>query len=81
METCMKFFSVKKHSVLVFYIVLMSSLICPVAGCSNMYEGFRSVRVNNCYDLNYTEQEECLQENDVSYQTYEEERKKAQKRD
>ena len=45
-----------------------------------MYEGFKSVKAEDCYRLTYPEQEQCLQQVDVSYEEYEQEREKTLRR-
>ena len=53
------------------------AFVCLVtlAGCGNVYEGFKTMKLEDCYQLSYPDQEECLLENDVSYDEYESERK------
>lgn len=58
-----------------FSLLCLLGLIPGIVGCSNMYEGIKSVTVNDCYKLNYPEQQECLDQADVSYEMYEKERK------
>ena len=50
--------------------MVLVGLFC-LAGCRGMYEGFKSVKSEDCYRLPYPEQEQCLQQMDVSYEEYE----------
>lgn len=50
-------------------------VLFTVSGCSNMYEGLKASRQEDCYRLSYPDQQECLRETDVSYEEYEKERK------
>jgi len=52
---------------------MLSPDFCILGGCSNMYEGFKAIKLDECYRLPYPEQEDCLQEIDVSYEQYEKE--------
>ena len=43
-------------------------------GCRGVYEGFKSASAEECYKLAYPEQQQCLQQVQMSYEEYEKER-------
>jgi hypothetical protein len=52
-------------------IRILCYLFLPIlTSCSNMYEGFKASELDECYRLSYPDQEECLRENEVSYEEY-----------
>lgn len=57
---------------------VLVALACLVllGGCRGMYEGFKMSKAEECYRLNYPEQEQCLRDVNVSYDEYEKERTK-----
>lgn len=50
------------------FVVSVSLVV--ITGCQNFYEGFRLSSLEQCYRLNYTEQEECFRENNMDYDSY-----------
>ena len=54
----------------------VSALVCLVffLGCRGVYEGFKSTSAEECYKLAYPDQEQCLQQVQMSYEEYEKER-------
>lgn len=58
--------------------VLIAVVVTGLSSCRNMYEGFHAQGLERCYTLPYPEQQDCLRQNDVSYEEYEEQRKQQQ---
>ena len=52
------------------------ALVCLLffLGCRGVYEGFKSVSAEECYKLAYPEQQQCLEQAQMSYEEYEKER-------
>lgn len=55
-------------------LIVVVTCLCFLPGCRGMYEGFKSLKAEDCYRLAYPDQEQCLQQVDVSYEEYEKER-------
>ena len=66
-------------NVLLKFIYVVCSL--SLLACSNFYDGFKAVEMDSCYRLPYPDQEECLQQIDMSYEEYEQQREEAKKQD
>ena len=65
---------------------LLFKFICVVfsltlLACSNFYDGFKAVEIDNCYRLPYPDQEECLRQIDIGYEEYKQQREEAKRRD
>ena len=56
-------------------IVALGCLVL-LGGCRGLYEGFKMSKTEDCYRLAYPDQEQCLQQVNVSYDEYEKERGK-----
>lgn len=54
-------------------ICAFACLFC-LGACRGLYEGFRSAKAEDCYRLAYPEQEQCLQQINITYDEYEKER-------
>ncbi len=56
--------------------VLILLVLAVLIGCSkeSWYEGFRSVRENECYKLQGMQRDECLRNADVRYNQYNKDR-------
>jgi hypothetical protein len=63
-----------------FFVLVFFGCLVFFSGCRGMYEGFKSVKTEDCYRLPYPEQAQCLQQVDVSYEEYEQEREKTLRR-
>lgn len=66
-------------NILINFIYIISVL--NLLACSNFYDGFKAVEIDNCYKLPYPDQEECLRQIDISYEEYKQQREEAEKRD
>lgn len=55
-------------------LIVGVAYLCFLPGCRGMYEGFKTQKAEDCYRLAYPDQEQCLQQVDVSYEEYEKER-------
>jgi hypothetical protein len=58
-------------------IVALGGLVF-LGGCRGLYEGFKMSKAEDCYRLAYPDQEQCLQQVNVSYDEYEKERGRKQ---
>ncbi len=58
-------------------LLVVATLACQGCSRSAWYEGFRQSRMNECYKLPDIGREQCLKETEVSYETYQKERRKA----
>lgn len=58
-------------------IVILGCLVL-MSGCRGLYEGFKMSKAEDCYRLSYPDQEQCLQQVNMSYEEYEKERAKEQ---
>lgn len=61
-----------------FCISIFSLLFLSVAmsGCQGIYEGMRLQTIERCYALPYPEQQECLRENELNYEQYQQEKER-----
>lgn len=61
-------------------VIIIVQIVFILSGCRNMYEGFRTLRAEDCYRLPYPEQGECLRQTDVGYEEYEANREELRRR-
>lgn len=66
-----------QRHITVAFLLGICCLVLFCSGCAQMYTGFQAVGVQSCHTLSYPEQQECLDQVNLSYDEYEEEREQS----
>ncbi|WP_458777178.1 hypothetical protein [Desulforhopalus sp. 52FAK] len=72
-----RFIYFNQRRAVVVFLLGISSLVLFCPGCTQLYTGFQAVGEQSCHGLSYPEQQDCIEQVNLSYEEYEDERERS----